>query len=397
MEDRPLIIVGSGPAGAATALRLAQLAPEIARDALILEKAVHPREKVCAGGLIPHTIRCLRDLGVELTVPHVVVNRATVRTPTRQVHHQDRDICRVVRRCEFDAMLVEAVRSRGVAVNEAEKVVEVRRDGSAMLVETERATYRTRAIVGADGSGSLVRRRLLDRTNGHTGRALMCDVPLAATNWDGFASASYEFNFEAVATGLRGYTWAFPCWIRGEPHINVGAYAVDTPGARLTRLVESELTRLRADVRPRFQAFPIHWYEDRAPIAGPAVILAGDAAGVDPLMGEGISFALEYGWRAAEAVHAAFATGDFSFAAYQRGVRASWLGRKLRRLNLAVRLFYGPTWRVWFAIAEHSRRARELGLSWYNGVNGWDQRSGWEAVRALWTGNFGSPPATTAG
>ncbi|HUI25066.1 MAG TPA: NAD(P)/FAD-dependent oxidoreductase [Candidatus Kryptonia bacterium] len=393
MEDRPLIIVGSGPAGAATGLRLAQRHPELARDTLILDKAIHPRDKVCAGGLIPHTLACLRDLGVELSVPHVVVDRATVRTPTREVRYEGNDICRVVRRRDFDASLVAAVRARGVGVNEGEKVVDVARDGDGIRVETERTSYRARAVVGADGSGSLVRRRLLDQTSAHTGRAVMCDVPIAAVSWTGFHRHAYDFNFEAVARGLRGYSWAFPCWINGEPHVNVGAYAVDTPGALLTRLTEQELARVGSTVRPRFHAFPIHWYDHRAPLACPRAMLVGDAAGVDPLMGEGISFALEYGRRAADALHAAFASGDFSFAAYQQDVRGSWLGSKLRRLNLAVRLFYGPTWRVWFAIAERSGRARELGLRWYNGIDDWDQRSGWDAVRALWSGEFAPPPA----
>ena len=53
MERRPVIIVGSGPAGTATAIALHRRDPGLARDVLILEKARHPRPKVCAGGLIP--------------------------------------------------------------------------------------------------------------------------------------------------------------------------------------------------------------------------------------------------------------------------------------------------------------------------------------------------------
>jgi len=388
VEERPLIIVGSGPAGAATALRLSQLHPELARDILILEKARHPRDKVCAGGLIPHSLQCLRDLGVELSVPHVVVHRAAVHTPRRDVDYQGRELCRVIRRREFDASLAAAVCQRGIEIRENERVVGVAREGNAIRIETERATYRARVLVGADGSGSVVRRRLFGDPRGHTGRAVMCDVPLAETTWPGFDEARYDFGFGPVAEGIRGYTWAFPCWIDGAAHVNVGAYSVDTTGAALTSWVDRELARLGAAGGRRLQAFPIHWYDERQPLAASGAVLVGDAAGVDPLMGEGISFALEYGKRAGDAVAGAFASGDFSLAAYERDIRRSWLGKKLRRLNLAVRLFYGPTWPLWFAVAGRSRRAQELGLRWYNGVDGWDQRSGWQALRALCSGKF---------
>ncbi len=59
MERRPIIIVGSGPAGAATALALHRLDPALAQEVLVLEKGHHPRPKVCAGGLIPAARRWL--------------------------------------------------------------------------------------------------------------------------------------------------------------------------------------------------------------------------------------------------------------------------------------------------------------------------------------------------
>ena len=100
-------------------------------------------------------------------------------------------------------------------------------------------------------------------------------------------------------------------------------------------------------------------------------------------MGEGISFALEYGKFAAQAIVPALRAKRFDFADYGETLARSWLGKKLTRLYYATRFFYGPTARLWFFLAARSRRLQSLGLKWYNGVDDWPRRSGWEAVTAL--------------
>src|SRR5262249_45886569 len=195
MERRPIIIVGAGPAGTATALALHRHDPALARDLLILEKARHPRPKVCAGGLIPAGRRWLAEHDVPLAVPHVTVHRAQVTTPATTVRHDDRDLCDVVRRAEFDAALVNACRARGIAVHEEEDVLEAQRSGDEVRLVTARAAYAARLVIGADGSGSLIRRRLVDAGKGAVARAVMTDVPLHDTRWPGFAEQRYDFDF----------------------------------------------------------------------------------------------------------------------------------------------------------------------------------------------------------
>jgi flavin-dependent dehydrogenase len=389
MEKRAIVIVGAGPAGTASALFLHRMDPAMAAETLVLDKAHHPRMKVCAGGLIPHTLDCLRELDVQLAVPHAVVERARVAVPGRVVHYDGgEELCRVVRRDAFDASLVHACRSRGVEVREGEKVLELRRDGDEVRVETTRETYQARLVVGADGSGSIVRRQLVAPAPAHVGRAIMCDVPLAHCRWSGFDVQRYDFDFAAVRRGLRGYLWAFPCWIDAIPHVNVGVYSVEAHdrGRQMAELLDGMLAAIGCDWPVPRQAFPIRWYGREAKVAAPRVLLAGDAAGVDPLMGEGISFAFEYGRRVAAAAKT-LAQGTDPSQAYAADVHASWMGKKLRRLEMATRLFYGPTWRLWFGVAACSRQAREIGLRWYNGVDGWDRRSGWDALRAWWQGS----------
>ena len=383
MERRDVVIVGSGPAGAATALGLAARAPALAARSVLLEKARHPRDKTCAGGVIPKAVRLLESLDVPLTVPQARVDHAGVALPGgRELAIAGDDLCRVVRRRELDALLAWTARDRGVELREEERVTHVARDGAGVRVETSRRTYWTPVVVGADGSGSLVRRALIG-ASGITARAVMCDVPVAASTWTGYAGRRYDFDFSACRTGLRGYRWAFPCVIDGVPHANVGVYALPpVDGTRLRTELAAELARL-GTAPVAWHAFPIHAYVGRPRLAAPHALLVGDAAGVDPLMGEGISFALEYGLLAAKAICEAHGTGDWSFRGYACAVERGPLGRKLRRLGLATRLFYGPRRRLWFRLAAVSPRAQAIGLAWYNGVDGWDRRSAFAALAAL--------------
>jgi len=210
----------------------------------------------------------------------------------------------------------------------------------------------------------------------------MADVPAAAAHGAGGRPVSYEFDFSGVPRGIHGYRWIFPCVIDGHSHWNVGAYTAEPLGSLLKEWL-LELLAARGWTPRRLQGFPIHGYRPHAVVAAPHLFLVGDAAGVDPLMGEGISFALEYGRLAAVAAASAFRRADFSGAAYQQAVDGSWMGKKLRRLHLLTSLFYGRTWPLWFGLAEHSRRVRSLGLNWYNGVDGWDRCGVGDAVAAL--------------
>ena len=59
------------------------------------------------------------------------------------------------------------------------------------------------------------------------------------------------------------------------------------------------------------------------------MLLVGDAAGVDPLFGEGIGPALGYGKVVSKAVRSAFTTGNFSFEHYRSSILLSSVGRYL--------------------------------------------------------------------
>ena len=398
VERRPLIIVGSGPAGSATALALQRRDPTLAREMVVLEKTAHPRSKVCAGGLIPSAVKWLDQHDVDFDVPHVPIHRARARTPSTTVDFCQRNFGYVIRRNEFDARLVDACRERDIEIRQNEAVREVRREGAEVVVETEHGAYRAPQVVAADGSGSILRRRLLGEEKKTIARATMCDVPVREAEqggacWDGFGASRYDFDFSDVPDGLSGYAWSFPCLIGGRPHVNVGVYSLRADGGQIRRSFEKQIAHHCLEV-PRRVAFPIRWYRrGKTRVSAQSLLLTGDAAGADPLMGEGISLALEYGSFAAAAALEAQRSHDYSGERYQKAIDQSWLGLKLGRLHTTARWFYSRYWKYCFMLPERSLRLRTLGLRWYNGIDDWDRRSVLDAAVSLCRADFASAGA----
>jgi flavin-dependent dehydrogenase len=69
-------------------------------------------------------------------------------------------------------------------------------------------------------------------------------------------------------------------------------------------------------------------------------LFVGDAAGVEPLFGEGIGSALALGAIAARSAFDALREGDFSFSDYEERIRLSSTGSTMRRRRMIARRLY---------------------------------------------------------
>lgn len=349
-----ILILGGGPAGLSTALHLAQLYPDLTPRILILEKEHYPRPKLCGGGLVADGEILLAKLGLDVReIPHTDAQQAHFHFNGRGLtFSQPRaHTLRIIRRDVFDAWLAGKSREHGIAIREGVRVLAVRPDPQGVTVETSLGPWRAKIVVGADGSKGVTRRCVLPKAPVYTARAL--EVLLPDPHRLGTRQTAL-FDFAPTPLGIAGYVWDFPTLVSGQPMRCWGIYDANLyPGSQRAGLKETlsaELQRrgLELDAHT-LQGHPIRWFDPLGPLAVPRVLLVGDAAGADPLFGEGISMALGYGKLAAAEIADAFSRDDFCLAGYRRRVMTSPLGQTLVARWVIAQVIYTLRWR-WFHI-----------------------------------------------
>lgn len=341
--DADLVIVGGGPAGTTTALAIAHVAPDLARRSVLLERALYPRDKPCAGALGARGDALLRGIGVEVDVPSVRIDGVSFRGAAAEASAAPGAIGRVVRRVEFDHALARSAAESGVKVREGVCVGAVLDDDDGVVVRTSDGDLRARAVVGCDGVGSIVRRSLGVGTGRL--RAQVVEVDTEPTPGDRERTL---LHFDASDPKLSGYAWDFPTVVGGRPLVCRGVYQLKMGGEGLEvgALLDARLRSVGIDpCRCTTKRYAERGYEPATQLASGHRMLAGEAAGIDPVTGEGIAQAVEYGVLAGRFLARTFgASGGRSIVLddWREEVARSRLARDLRiRLRL-MKLFYGP-------------------------------------------------------
>jgi menaquinone-9 beta-reductase len=313
-----VLIVGAGPAGVAAGLE----ARRLGLDALVVDKAVFPRDKTCGDGLTTGALRLLDELELDVrTLPTwAAVTDFVLVSPTgRELEvplPPQGTYAGVVPRAELDAALVAHARARGVEVLEGAGVsaLDDRSDVvAATLADGTEVT--ARFLVAADGHWSPVRRMI-----GADDQADLGSWHAFRQYFSGVDDRRLWVLFEEDL--LPGYAWVFPVGSpgaadgAGRANVGFGVLRTDdasTNGKALAALWRglAERPSLRRALGPRAEpegtvrAWPIPAAYDRNRLTRGRVLFVGDAANVvDPMTGEGIAQALESGMLAARAIAA---------------------------------------------------------------------------------------------
>ena len=156
-------VVGAGPAGSTFARFLALSKPE-ARIAII-DGQTRERSKVCGGLLSPDAQKVLASF--DMTLPKEVLADPqifaveTIDIPRRHVRYYQRNYLNMDRYA-FDRWLLSLVPTSVSVISGRCRSVERDEDGKFLLSVGEQ-TIKARAIVGADGASSIVRRSFFDK------------------------------------------------------------------------------------------------------------------------------------------------------------------------------------------------------------------------------------------
>ena len=294
------VIVGGGPAGSTCA----RVLHRAGLDVLVLDAAVFPRDKVCAGWITPQVVASL-DLDVDeyrrgRTFQPISRFRVGLIDGGDETETEyGREVSFGIRRCEFDHYLL--ARS-GARVRAGTPVTSLRRDGDHWIVN---GSIRTPLLVGAGGHFCPVA-RMVSRSATRPGPAVVAaqeaEFPIDI-DWKDCAvrGDAPELYF---CRDFKGYGW---CFRKGD-YLNIGLGRLDRRSLpRATAAFLAFLTataRLPHHVAPRWRghAYAVYNTPHRR-VVDSGVVLIGDAAALAYAQsGEGIRPAIESGLLAAAAI-----------------------------------------------------------------------------------------------
>ena len=355
-----VIVMGGGPAGSSIASMLAREG----RSVILFEKEIFPRHHI-GESLMTDTYWTFRRMGVlEKLKQSPFVRKYSVQFANsagkesrpfyffEAVHHESAVTWQVTR-AHFDHILIDHAAEQGATVHQGVLVKQVLFEGDrAIGVEVEmqdgsRQKFFAKVVVDATGQAAMLSNKFRWRVR---------DPKLKkAVLYSYFKGAHREPDLNGGATlvlrtekGSNGWFWYIPLdnditsvGIVADPE-----YLVQGRGQDLAKIFHEEIEKCQPCARRVAEGervdkiYSILDYSYRSKQnAGNGFILIGDAYGfLDPIYSSGVLLALKMAELAADAIHDAFKTDDFS--AERLGQFQAKLDRGIEAMRKLVYAFY---------------------------------------------------------
>jgi flavin-dependent dehydrogenase len=377
--DYDVLIIGGGPSGASAGTILA----EHGHRALILEREKFPRYHI-GESLIPFTYQPMERLGLipkmrascnqkKYSVQFVQPN-GKASQPFYFFTRYDRDTVAQtwqVLRSEFDLMVLNHARDKGVEVIEEITVKELLREGErvvgvrALKKSGEVVEFRAPMTLDCTGKESFAAVR--------NGWRLKDPYLNKVAVWTYYQGSKREPGIDEGQTTVafvpeKGWFWHIP---QHNDMVSVGVVAegkyltrggVKDPKAIFHREVEQNLwikdhLSTGRQVGPYFVTSEYSFHSRHCGCEG--LLLVGDAyAFLDPVFSSGLMLAFKSGVLAGDEVHKALVEGDFSperFADYARFMRQG-----VENMRKLVYAFYNPDFSFKQVIDKYPEAAGEI-------------------------------------
>jgi geranylgeranyl reductase family protein len=276
IED--IIIVGGGPAGA----YLGYLLAKNGLHPIIFDHS-HPREKPCGGGI---SYLALHKFPVIKKATDIkgIGRKIKIVAPSGSEFKVGSGYLLGVSRLKLDKYLLDIAIGAGVR-HIPEKVINVFEEDNQWVVQTTSRTIKTKLLIGADGTNSLVRKKVIGPFD---------KKDITFTYGYLVKGAEKEVTTMKFLNGKQGYIWVFP---RGD-HTSIGICAEYNESHGLKKILDDfiEDTYPNISIMSKYSALvPTAGTQKffNQPCTGENWMLVGDAAGhVNPSSVEGISYAL---------------------------------------------------------------------------------------------------------
>jgi len=321
-----VVVVGGGPAGTIAAMYLAKAG----KKAVLLDKAVFPRDKTCGDAQGRKAAAILRELGVYegyTKLPGQQIYGITLSSPNGtqvdvDVEQRDKPAPGYVhKRMDFDNYLFQCAKERTetriFTVTEPILEDDYVKGVKGINEHGKQEEIRAKVVLAADGATSVLASRFGLNTNPHEHF-----IVAIRAYYKNVKELTDRIEIHLIKSLLPGYFWIFPL-PDGEANVGLGMITKDMQNkkvnlkqAMLKEIEENPLfkerfseAKLDGDIKG--WNLPIASHHRKCFANG--IIFLGDAASlIDPLSGEGVGNAMISGRVGAHIVLDALHRNDFS-------------------------------------------------------------------------------------